>query len=278
MDKSQGLTPQSRFFRSDEAVILSVDRLQMRYGGKRAVETLDDFSLDVHKGEFICILGPSGCGKSTLLSVVAGILRPTGGSVTMNGRPITGMDWHRTLMFQSPTLYPWLSAYDNVAFGPRMRRMPRAAVDERVRRYLELVGLTEFAAAKPYELSGGMKQRVALARALVSEPSVILMDEPFGALDAFTRTNMQVLIRDIWRKHNNTLLLITHDVDEALALASRVVVMSARPGRLVGMFDAMFSHPLTGTAEDDAVRASDEYVKLRRAILNLIDTGEGKNR
>jgi taurine transport system ATP-binding protein len=167
----QSIDTLSSFFRDDREVVLSLNHVQMRYGGKRAVEALDDFSLEVHKGEFICILGPSGCGKSTLLSIVAGILHPTGGTAKMNGETIVGMDWHRTMMFQSPTLYPWLSAYDNVAFGPKMRHLPKAEIDRRVKSYLDLVGLSEFAKAKPYELSGGMKQRVALARALVNEPA-----------------------------------------------------------------------------------------------------------
>jgi len=147
-----------------------------------------------------------------------------------------------------------------------MRKVPKKQIDDSVRKYIELVGLEDFTYAKPYELSGGMKQRASLARVLVNEPSVILMDEPLCALDAFTRINMQVFIRDIWRKIGMTTLLITHDIDEALALGSRVIVLSKRPGRIIGMFDSTFSQ------EDDELRASSEYVSMRRKIFDLIDT------
>jgi len=266
------LTPASSFFRSEREIALSLKNVSMTFGGKKPVIALSEFSLDIHKGEFVCILGPSGCGKTTLLAIIAGFLAASGGSLQMNGKEVVGMDSHRAIIFQTPTLYPWMTVYDNVAFGPSVRKVPRKEFDPSVRRYIELVGLSEFADAKPYELSGGMKQRVALARALVNEPAIILMDEPLGALDAFTRSNMQVLLRDIWRGTGLTALLITHDVDEALALGSRIIVMSPRPGRIVGSFSAMFSQPLDGTAADDAVRASSEWVELRRTILDLINS------
>jgi len=258
------------FFHSDREVVLSLRGIEMVFPGDPPVTALSSFSLDIHKGEFVCILGPSGCGKSTLLSIIAGFLRPTSGVALVEGEPIVGMDRHRGMMFQSPTLYPWLDIYNNVAFGPQVQGVPKAEYDPKVRKYIDMVGLRDFVNAKPYELSGGMRQRTALARALVNEPSIILMDEPLGALDALTRNSMQVQIRDIWRETGMTALLITHDVDEALSLASRIVVMSARPGRIIGQFDAMFAHPLTGTDEDDLVRASDEYISTRRNILNLI--------
>ena len=267
------INPTSVFFRSNEQIVLSLKQVDMYFSGKQPLCALSDFSLDAHKGEFICILGPSGCGKSTLLSIIAGIYPASSGSVQMDGHDIIGLDWHRSIIFQTPTLFPWLSVYGNIVFGPKVRKIPRKQQAFTAKKYLELVGLGDFAKAKPYELSGGMKQRVALARALVNEPSIILMDEPLGALDAFTRNNMQILIRDIWRKTNMTALLITHDVDEALALASRIIVMSPRPGRIVGMFDAMFSQPLIGTAADDKVRASNEYMSIRRNIMDLIDDG-----
>ena len=259
------------FYKSDNEIILSLEKVEMYFHGKQTVYVLSDFSLDVHKGEFICILGPSGCGKSTLLSVIAGIYPATEGSIKINGQTVTGMDWHRAIMFQTPTLYPWLNVYENVAFGPKVRKIPKKEFDPIVKKYINLAGLDDFINAKPYELSGGMKQRTALARALVNEPSVILMDEPLGALDAFTRKKMQVFIRDIWRRTGMTVLLITHDVDEALVLGSRVIVLSERPGRIIGMFDAMFSKPLMGTAEDDEIFASNEYMSIRRRILDMID-------
>ena len=262
----------SSFFCSDKDVILSLGGINMTFSGKKQKDlvALEGFSLDVHKGEFVCILGPSGCGKSTLLSIIAGFLKPTSGKLQMGGEDIVGMDRSRSIMFQTPILYPWMSVYDNVAFGPRLRKIPQKEFTATVERYIELVGLTEFINSKPYELSGGMKQRAALARALVNEPAIILMDEPLGALDAFTRSTMQVFLRDIWRETGMTALLITHDVEEALSLGSRVIVMSARPGRVVGQFNAMFAQPLVGTSADNTVRASTEWIGTRRAILDLI--------
>jgi len=265
------ISPSSAFYKSDEEVILSLEKVGMCYRGKQIVHALSDFSLDIHKGEFICILGPSGCGKSTLLSIIAGMFPASEGSVQMEGKPIAGMDWHRAILFQMPALYPWLSVYQNIAFGPSTRKVPKNQIDCSVRKYIELVGLEEFTNAKPYELSGGMKQRAALARVLVNEPSIILMDEPLCSLDAFTRSKMQVFIREIWRKIGMTTLLITHDIDEALALGSRVIVLSKRPGRIIGMFDTMFPRPLTGTQQDDELRASNEYISVRRKIYDLID-------
>jgi len=264
----------SSFYCSDKDVILSLNDIAMTFHGKKDVTALEDFTLAVHKGEFVCILGPSGCGKSTLLSIIAGFMSPTAGTLQMGGEPIVGMDRHRSIMFQTPILYPWMTVYDNVAFGPKLRKVPRQVYQPDVERYIDLVGLTEFAGSKPYELSGGMKQRAALARALVNEPAIILMDEPLGALDAFTRATMQVFLRDIWRETGLTALLITHDVEEALSLGSRVIVMSARPGRIVGQFNAMFAQPLVGTAADDSVRASTEWISTRRAILDLIGRPE----
>jgi len=259
-------SPSGVFYKSDEEIILSLEKVGMCYHqGKQTVHALSDFSLDVHKGEFICILGPSGCGKSTLLSIIAGIFPATEGSVQMEGKPITGMDWHRAIMFQVPALYPWMSVYGNIAFGPGARKVPKNQIDCSVRKYIELVGLEEFTDAKPYELSGGMKQRAALARVLVNEPSIILMDEPLCSLDAFTRSKMRIFIRDIWCKIGMTALLITHDIDEALVLGSRVIVLSKRPGRIIGMFDTMFP------SQDDELRASDEYMSIHRKIYNMID-------
>ena len=264
----------SSFYKSDEEVILSLKQVDVTFQLKKTkVTAVSDFSLDIHKGELVCILGPSGCGKTTLLSVIAGILPATGGTVRMGGADIVGMDWQRAIIFQSPTLYPWKSVYENIAFGLKLRKVPKQQIEERVKMYLELVGLEEFTDAKPYELSGGMKQRTALARALVGEPAVILMDEPLGALDAFTRSNMQYLIRDVWKKTGMTALLVTHDINEALALGSRIIVMSGRPGKVLGMFDGMFSIPFNGTEDDDRIIFSDEYISLRRGLLNLINKG-----
>ena len=234
------------------------------------VEVLKDINFDIREGEFICMLGPSGCGKSTLLKIIAGLLEKTSGSADFLGEPIEGPDWHRGVVFQTPVLYPWLNVRDNVAFGPRMRGVPAEDTDRAVERAIQLVSLEGFGDHKPYDLSGGMRQRASLARTLVSNPDLILMDEPFGALDAFTRLNMQRLIRNIWLEKKNTVFLITHDVDEALSLATRIVVMSTGPGQIVQEFPCGFTYEIAESASND-VRYSPEYGQLREKCLELIN-------
>lgn len=259
------------YLREDEVVVSIKDANLIYQGDKAKVVALQDVNLDIVKGEFICVLGPSGCGKSTLLNIIAGFHQPTSGSAMMGNTKIEKPDWHRGVVFQTPTLYPWLNIYDNVAFGPKMRKMNKAKIDDDVKKYLKLVGLEQFHKHKPYELSGGMRQRASLARVLINEPKMILMDEPFGALDALTRINMQALIREIWNKTGNTIFLITHDVDEALALATRVIVMSSRPGRIVKEFETDFTYDISGT-NHESVRYSQEYVSIREEILNIINS------
>lgn len=259
------------YLREDEVVVSIKDANLIYQGDKAKVVALQDVNLDIVKGEFICVLGPSGCGKSTLLNIIAGFHQPTSGSAMMGDTKIEKPDWHRGVVFQTPTLYPWLNIYDNVAFGPKMRKMNKAKIDDDVKKYLKLVGLEQFHKHKPYELSGGMRQRASLARVLINEPKMILMDEPFGALDALTRINMQALIREIWNKTGNTIFLITHDVDEALALATRVIVMSSRPGRIVKEFETDFTYDISGT-NHESVRYSQEYVSIREEILNIINS------
>ena len=256
-----------------ETDIMTIQNVSLRYnaGKKEAgVSALENVNLSIQKGDFVALLGPSGCGKSTLLNIMAGLLEPTEGEIYMLGERAKGVDWRRAVVFQTPTLYPWMNTYDNVAFGPNVRGIDKYEVEQRTKKYLALVGLTEFADNKPYELSGGMRQRAALARVLVNDPNMILMDEPFGALDALTRTNMQALVRDIWQKTDNTVFLITHDVDEALTLGTRVLVMSSRPGRIVNEFETKFTYAIEDGDED--VRYSPEYVELRKVILNQIQS------
>ncbi|MDD8049097.1 MAG: ABC transporter ATP-binding protein [Thomasclavelia sp.] len=256
----------------EEEVVVSIKDANLIYSGdKKETVALKDINLDIKKGEFICVLGPSGCGKSTLLNIIAGFHKPTSGVAMMGDTRIEKPDWHRGVVFQTPTLYPWLNIYDNVAFGPKLRKVNKETIDENVNKYLKLVGLEDFHKSKPYELSGGMRQRASLARVLINEPKMILMDEPFGALDALTRVNMQALIRDIWNKNNNTIFLITHDVDEALALATRVIVMSSRPGRIVKEFNTDFTYDIVGANQESAMY-SDEYVNIREEILSIINT------
>lgn len=253
--------------------ILKISNLSLDYQGERGESTraLEDINLTIAEHDFVCVLGPSGCGKSTLLKILAGLLEPTAGTVSFRGSAAKGIDYRRAVIFQHPVMYPWLNTYDNVAFGPRVRGVAADEVTRRVDKYLDLVGLGDFADSKPYELSGGMQQRAALARELVNDPDMLFLDEPFGALDALTRIKMQQLIREIWHKADKTVFLITHDVDEALMLGTQVYVMSARPGRIVRTFETSFTEAaLEGEEAAEDVRYSQEYLAMRREALALI--------
>jgi NitT/TauT family transport system ATP-binding protein len=202
----------------------------------RAAPALVDISLEIQAGELLCLLGPSGCGKSTLLNIVAGFIPPTRGRVRVDGTPITGPGPERGVVFQEYVLFPWLTVTQNVEFGPRLMRMGGAGRREVVARYLDMVGLGEHATKFPVQLSGGMKQRVAIARALANNPSIVLMDEPFGALDAQTREVMQDELSRIQRVEHKTILFVTHSIREAVYLADRIVVMTSSPGRVKDVF------------------------------------------
>ncbi|HEY6103142.1 MAG TPA: ABC transporter ATP-binding protein [bacterium] len=208
---------------------LGVVFTQRRGGTVLAVEQL---SLDVRDKEFVSIVGPTGCGKSTLLRIVAGLIRPMRGDVAVDGRAVEGPSAERGMVFQSYTLFPWLTVQGNVEFGLQVRGMPAGERGKVAHRYIDLVGLQGFERAYPKELSGGMQQRVAIARALANDPAILLMDEPFGALDAQTRAVMQELLLQIWEHTHKTVLFVTHDIDEAALLSDRVYVMTARPGRI----------------------------------------------
>ena len=257
--------------KESQETLIEVNNLKTVYGKEgETVLALDDINLEIRRGEFLCVLGPSGCGKSTLLKTIAGYIPPTSGQCLMQGEPIDGPDWHRGVVFQSSTLYPWMSVKDNVEFGPKMRGLPKKEIKKIREYFLNEVNLSGFGNKPTYELSGGMKQRVALARVLANYPQVILMDEPFGALDALTRNNMQNLTRNIWKENNSTILFITHDVDEALALGTRIVVMSSRPGRLIAEFDVDFTHTLFADKERK-IKYEDEYFKVKDEIMELIN-------
>jgi NitT/TauT family transport system ATP-binding protein len=202
-------------------------------GTDREVAALSDIDLEVRAGEFLVVIGPSGCGKSTLLKLLAGLERPTAGGLFHNGQPITGPHVDRSLIFQQPSLYPWLSARDNVAFGLKLQGVARGERRQRADEFLRQVGLRDFAAKHPHELSGGMQQRVAIARALCVGASILLMDEPFAALDVQTRFQMQSFLLDIWSGSGKTVVFVTHHIDEAVYLADRVIVLTARPGRML---------------------------------------------
>lgn len=236
--------------------------LSVRFGAHTALEK---FSLAIEPGEFICLLGPSGCGKSTVLNAVAGFVPAPDGSVVVDGRAVKGPGADRGMVFQQYSLFPWKTVLENVAFGPRMQGASRAEARRRAREYLEFVGLAGFADKYPATLSGGMQQRVGIARALVNHPSVLLMDEPFGALDAQTRGLMQENLLRLWSKIDNTVIFVTHDVDEALFLADRVIVMSAAPGRL--LLDLAIDLP---RPRPDDVFAEPAFAEAKRQCLRLI--------
>jgi len=212
-------------------------------GTEREVAALASIDLTVADGEFLVVIGPSGCGKSTLLKLLAGLESPTAGELLHDGKPIVQPDVNRSLIFQQPSLYPWLSARDNVAFGLKLQGMARAERRQRADEFLRQVGLRDFGAKHPHELSGGMQQRVAIARALCVGADILLMDEPFAALDVQTRYQMQSFLLDIWQGSGKTVVFVTHHIDEAVYLADRVVVLTARPGRVLDSVPIDMSRP-----------------------------------
>jgi NitT/TauT family transport system ATP-binding protein len=211
--------------------------------GQVPLTALQHVDLDIGSGEFLTIIGPSGCGKTTLLNLLGGFLSPTTGLVLKGGREVTGPGPDRTMVFQEYALFPWLTVADNIAFGLRAKGIPKAELGQRVRHFLDLVGLAGFADAYPPQLSGGMRQRVSIARALAPDPDVVLMDEPFAALDSLTRDRLQEELLSIWARSRKTFVLITHNVEEAAFLSDRVVVMGARPGRIRSIIDIALPRP-----------------------------------
>jgi NitT/TauT family transport system ATP-binding protein len=220
---------------------------------------IDDFNLDIKNGEFVCVLGPSGCGKTTLLRIIAGLEEPTRGTILLNNNEITGPGSDRGMVFQEFGLFPWRNVRKNIEFGLEIRKIAKEEKKKISDKYIDLVGLKGFETSHPNELSGGMKQRVGIARALANNPEILLMDEPFGALDAQTRNLMQKELLRIWSETKKTVVFITHSVDEAVFVADRVVVMSARPGRIRYIFDVEWERPRD--------RASVEFASLRKKIL-----------
>jgi NitT/TauT family transport system ATP-binding protein len=237
--------------------------LRKVYPGRSERDTptlaLEEFDLSVAEHEVACIVGPSGCGKTTLLNMIAGFEKPSGGELTMRGKPIGGTSPERSVVFQQPALFPWLSVWDNVTLGPRMRGLDPRKLATTAEHVLASVGLEGFQAHFPYQLSGGMRQRVQIARVLVASPDVILMDEPFGSLDAQTRIIMHEILLRLWAEYQPTIFFITHDVEEALILGDHIYVMSRRPGRLKAKIEVPFPRPrgyqLIGEPEFAALRA-----------------------
>jgi NitT/TauT family transport system ATP-binding protein len=225
-------------------VILRVDKLTKRFqAGKNEITALDEISFETHRREFLCIIGPSGCGKSTLIRILAGLETLSDGQVLLDNRPVNGPGRERGMVFQGYTLFPWLTVRKNVMFGLRMNNVSRFDAQKQANEWLNLIGLEQFADCYPHQLSGGMKQRVAIARALVNHPRILLMDEPFSALDAQTRAKMQAYLLEIWKKVDITVIFITHDLDEAIFLADRILVLSPHPGRLQELIEVPMERP-----------------------------------
>ncbi|MDQ0511388.1 ABC transporter ATP-binding protein [Ancylobacter amanitiformis] len=239
-------------------------RLEYSTRGKNVV-AIDNISIDVPDNQFAVIVGPSGCGKSSLLYLVAGLAEPTSGEILLGDEEVDGPGPDRGMVFQSYTLFPWLTVRENVEFGLKRRRMPAKQREEIVNRYLNETGLAAFHDAYPKQLSGGMMQRVAIARALANDPKILLMDEPFGALDSQTRNSMQKLLLRVWEENRKTVLFVTHDIDEAILLGDRIYVMTARPGRLKEEIIVPIPRPRSMDMVMDA-----EFIAVKRRILDLL--------
>jgi len=239
--------------------------VQNEYGKKDQITVLDNFQLQVQEGEFLSILGPSGCGKSTFLSILAGLTSKTSGELIVDGQPVNGVNKKHSVVFQGYALFPWLTVVENVETGLEIRGVPKKERREIALEYINLVGLYTFANRYPHELSGGMKQRVAIARSLAYDPDVLLMDEPFGALDAQTREILQTELLRIWEASKKTIIFITHSLDEAIYLSDRVAIMTARPGRVKKIIDIPLERP-----RQFEIRNSEEFVQLRQEAWEVL--------
>ena len=244
------------------------DRVSLEFATpKGKLRVVDDVSYDINDGDFIAVIGPSGCGKTTMMSMLAGFQKPTSGKVLFDGHPVTGPGPERGVIFQEYGVFPWLTVKNNIAFGLKLKanHVPVAERDEICEHYLALMGLSDFANSYPKHLSGGMRQRLAIARAYAVKPQFLLMDEPFGALDAQTRANMQNLLLQVLATEGKTVMLITHSVEEAIYLASRIVVVTARPARIKQIIDVPFAYP-----RDESLQERPEFGELRSHIRELV--------
>ena len=250
----------------ENLIKLKIDNVYKEYQGRNGKTiALNGVSLDIKENEFICVVGPSGCGKSTLLNIIAGLLEPTSGTVSLDGKVIEGTGVERGVVFQQYALFPWRTVLKNVMFPLEMKKVPKAEAEAIARKYIKSVGLEGFEKSFPKELSGGMKQRVAIARAYAANPEVLLLDEPFGALDAQTRVQLQTELLETWEKERKTCFFITHDVDEAVILAQRVIIISARPGRIKKIVDIDIPYPRT-----QATKTDPRFLELKSEIWNQV--------
>jgi NitT/TauT family transport system ATP-binding protein len=249
-------------------VRIAFDHVKVEFPSARGpLQVVDDVSFDIRQGEFVSVIGPSGCGKTTMMNIVAGFVQPSGGAVRLDGEPIAGPGPDRGVIFQEYGVFPWLTVKDNIEFGLKLgaNRAGAAEREEICNRYMRLMGLSDFAGAWPKMLSGGMRQRLALARAYAVKPQFLLMDEPFGALDAQTRSNMQDLLLEVLRVEGKTVMLITHSVEEAIYLSSRIIVMTARPTRIREIIEVPFAYPRT-----ESLHESPEFGELRSHIRDIV--------
>jgi len=256
--------------------MLRVDKASVWFAGRdgKPVHALDRVSLDIPEGAFVVALGTSGCGKSTLLNAMAGFLPLSSGSITLNGKEVHAPGAERGVVFQKDALLPWKSVADNVSLGLKFAGVGRKERRERATALLRLVGLQEFARSAPYELSGGMRQRVGIARALAPDPAILLMDEPFGALDSMTREAMQELLVDVWSRTGKQIFFITHSIEEALFLGTQLIVMSPRPGRIVARFDLDFVQRFAKDRDARTVKTDPEFLALRDRVRAIVHQDE----
>lgn len=238
----------------------NVSKSFLRTDSDGLTHALTDINMTIEDGEFVCIVGPSGCGKSTLLRLIAGLIVPTTGSITLGGKSVEGTDSDRGMVFQKPTLFPWLTVGENVGFSANLKKQNN---EKEVDRLLEKVGLMEFKNSYPHQLSGGMAQRVSLIRTMINKPNVFLLDEPLGALDAFTRMNMQDELIKLWQENKHIMIMVTHDVDEAIYLSNKVVIMEPRPGRIKKILEINLDYPRN--------RTSKQFTDYRNEILETLN-------
>ena len=252
---------------------LEISNVALEYPGQNngdTVRALADLNLTIEGQEFVVALGPSGCGKTTLLNLLAGFISPTQGEILLDGRQVRGPAKDRGVVFQKHALLPWMSVIENAEFGLKLQGETLAERRKVAGRYLDLVGLDEFKDHAIYQLSGGMQQRLGIARVLTSDPDILLMDEPFGALDALTRDSMQELILKVWASTRKMIFFITHSVEEALFLATRLVVMSPRPGRILHSFSLPFSRQFLECRDSRAIKSLPDYIELREKIYSIV--------